>query len=149
VILFDLVLGDGAHPDPAAVLTPAVEAAQARALAEGRDLTLVVVLQGTAADPQDTTSQAARLGAAGAVVCRSVEAGVGEAWRALAAGAPAGELGAAVDAGALAAPLAAVNVGLEVFHDALRAQGVAVVQVDWRPPAGGDAELMALLQRMR
>jgi FdrA protein len=29
------------------------------------------------------------------------------------------------------------------------AQDAAVVQVDWRPPAGGDEKLMALLERMR
>lgn len=33
-------------------------------------------------------------------------------------------------------PLRVVNVGLEVFARALEAQGVAVVQVEWRPPAG-------------
>ena len=35
--------------------------------------------------------------------------------------------------------VAAVNVGLSTFADALRDQGAAVVEVDWRPPAGGDA----------
>ena len=33
----------------------------------------------------------------------------------------------------------AINVGLSTFADALRAQGAPVVEVDWRPPAGGDA----------
>ncbi len=42
----------------------------------------------------------------------------------------------------------AVNVGLEVFYQALVAQGVSAVHVDWRPPAGGDAQLAAILDRL-
>jgi len=38
-----------------------------------------------------------------------------------------------------------VNVGLELFADELRGLGVPVVGVDWRPPAGGDPRLAALL----
>jgi Protein of unknown function (DUF1116) len=44
--------------------------------------------------------------------------------------------------------VAAVNVGLEAFAAALRAQGAEVVDVDWRPPAGGDPETVALLSRL-
>jgi len=45
--------------------------------------------------------------------------------------------------------VAAINVGLEAFYESLRAQGAAAVQVDWRPPAGGDERMMALLERMK
>ncbi|HOV47635.1 MAG TPA: DUF1116 domain-containing protein [Anaerolineae bacterium] len=38
-------------------------------------------------------------------------------------------------------PLKAVNVGLESFAESLRDQGVAVQQVDWRPPLEGYVEL--------
>jgi hypothetical protein len=41
--------------------------------------------------------------------------------------------------------LQVVNIGLESFAEDLRAQGVAVVQLDWRPPAGGNARIAALL----
>jgi Protein of unknown function (DUF1116) len=41
--------------------------------------------------------------------------------------------------------VAAVNVGLSGFADAVRAQGAEAVDVDWRPPAGGDPETLALL----
>jgi uncharacterized protein DUF1116 len=44
--------------------------------------------------------------------------------------------------------VAAVNVGLEAFAAALRAQGAQAVSVDWRPPAGGDPETVALLARL-
>ncbi len=38
-----------------------------------------------------------------------------------------------------------VNVGVRDFADSLRAAGYDVVQVDWSPPAGGDAQLAVLL----
>lgn len=41
-----------------------------------------------------------------------------------------------------------VNLGLESFADELEAAGVAVVHVDWSPPAGGDAELADLLAEL-
>ena len=44
-----------------------------------------------------------------------------------------------------AGPLRVVNLGLELFAEILEADGVTVVHVDWRPPAGGDPRLAALL----
>ena len=41
--------------------------------------------------------------------------------------------------------MALVNVGLEKFYNELRSQNVESVQVDWRPPAGGDKELINIL----
>ena len=41
-----------------------------------------------------------------------------------------------------------VNVGLARFARTLEGQGVAVVQVDWRPPAGGDRRLIDLLDKL-
>ncbi len=48
----------------------------------------------------------------------------------------------------LGSELQVVNVGLQGFVEDLRACGVQVVHVDWTPPAGGDAELAALLARL-
>ena len=62
VILLDVVLGHGAHPDPAAELAPLIEAAGPP---------VVVSLIGTAADPQDRDAQAATLQGAGAHVFAS------------------------------------------------------------------------------
>ncbi len=45
----------------------------------------------------------------------------------------------------LSAPIVVINIGLSQFAQSLEEQGVEVVQVDWMPPAGGDKELMALL----
>jgi FdrA protein len=41
-----------------------------------------------------------------------------------------------------------INIGLESFAEDLRAQGVEVVQLDWRPPAGGNARLASLLESL-
>ena len=38
-----------------------------------------------------------------------------------------------------------VNVGVREFGDTLRAAGYDVLHVDWSPPAGGNAEMAALL----
>jgi Protein of unknown function (DUF1116) len=48
----------------------------------------------------------------------------------------------------LPADVRVVNIGLPLFADAVRAQGAAAVEVDWRIPAGGRPELVAALQRL-
>ncbi len=57
--------------------------------------------------------------------------------------------GRPVDLAVLQRPLAAINVGLESFAVNLIAQGAQAIQVDWRPPAGGNEKLMSILERMR
>ena len=42
-----------------------------------------------------------------------------------------------------------VNLGLEGFYNELKEQGVPTVQVDWRPPADGDPELIQTLCRLQ
>jgi FdrA protein len=61
-VLLDVVLGYGAHPDPAGELAPAIE---------GADRHVIVALCGSAGDPQGLDAQRERLEAAGAVVTRS------------------------------------------------------------------------------
>ncbi len=41
--------------------------------------------------------------------------------------------------------LVVINVGPKVFAEALEKQGVEVVQVDWKPLAGGDKEMQDIL----
>ena len=50
--------------------------------------------------------------------------------------------------GLLNRPLRVINVGLERFAEDLAGQGVSVVQMDWSPPAGGNAELASLLSSL-
>lgn len=68
VLLLDLVLGHGAHPDPAGDLAAAIGQARADAEADGRRLPVVVTLVGTEADPQGLQRCADALTAAGAEV---------------------------------------------------------------------------------
>ncbi len=48
----------------------------------------------------------------------------------------------------LRAPPRVVNVGLESFAEDLRERAVAVVHVQWSPPAGGDPRRQALLDKL-
>jgi hypothetical protein len=45
-------------------------------------------------------------------------------------------------------PLVVINLGLIKFTENLEVQDVEVVQVDWIPPAGGDQEMIDLLDSL-
>ena len=45
-------------------------------------------------------------------------------------------------------PLVVINIGLDGFASSLEEQGVDVLRVDWRPPAGGDKEMIDLLDQL-
>jgi FdrA protein len=147
LILLDVVLGEGAHPDPAAELAPAIAEALATAQRAGRALEVVALLVGSEADPQGAASQAERLASAGAHLFRETMAAVAYAGRRLAR--PAARGGRPVPSAALRPPVAAINVGLESFYDSIRGQGATAVHVEWKPPAGGNEKLIALLSRMK
>lgn len=40
------------------------------------------------------------------------------------------------------------NIGLESFYTAMKSQNIPVVQVDWKPPAGGDTHMAELLSKL-
>ncbi len=44
--------------------------------------------------------------------------------------------------------LVVINVGPKVFGDAVRKQGIEVLQVDWKPIAGGDKEMIKILEAL-
>lgn len=80
VILLDVVLGHGAHADPAAELTGRMRDALG---ARPDDLAVVVCVCGTDLDPQDADRQAAALRAAGAVTTFSAASAARMALRIL------------------------------------------------------------------
>lgn len=68
VLLLDVVLGYGAHPDPAREIVPALRAARAAAERAGRRLALVGFVCGTEGDPQGLARQESALREAGMVL---------------------------------------------------------------------------------
>lgn len=44
--------------------------------------------------------------------------------------------------------LIVINIGLPQFAENLEKQNVEVIQVDWKPPAGGDKEMIELLDEL-
>ncbi len=167
VILLDVVLGYGAHPDPASALAPVIRDVRATAHADGRHLCVVASVCGTDDDPQNAQAQREVLVEVGALVegsnARAVRAaelciearGLGAAQRAsdakavitAAPGAPAWPEVGPITA-LLGGKPAVVNVGLELFAESLQAQGVPVVSLDWQPPAGGKQHLLDLLDKL-
>jgi succinyl-CoA synthetase alpha subunit len=71
VLLFDVVLGYGAHADPGPELANTLRQAVADARAQDRALVLVGHVCGTDADPQDKARQVEALAAAGTIVAAS------------------------------------------------------------------------------
>jgi len=154
VILLDVVLGYGAHSDPASEMAPAIAKARANADLSGRYLEVVAIVSGTDEDPQDMPAQIEQLEAAGARVETSNDKAARYVGRLLRDLNPETspkiqEPLESVDLSFLQRPLAAINVGLESFMESLVTQNAGVIQVDWRPPAGGDQKMMAILERMK
>ena len=151
VLLLDVVLGHGAHPDPASEIAPVIHSVIAQAQEAGRQLEVFAVVVGTDEDPQGLDAQISQLEAAGAKVWTSNEAAARYVGRLLQALSPEPEIheGTPVDLSDLKDSLSAINVGLESFAESLLAQDASVIHVDWRPPAGGNQELMSILERMK
>ena len=71
VIMLDVVLGYGAHPDPASELGNAIEEACRLGRGEKRELLLVASVTGTEDDPQSLSRTTSTLERAGVIVCNS------------------------------------------------------------------------------
>jgi FdrA protein len=71
VLLLDVVLGYGSHPDPAGGLVEAIAAARQEASRCGRYLAVVASVCGTPGDPQNMTDQQAKLRDVGVVLAPS------------------------------------------------------------------------------
>jgi FdrA protein len=143
MILFDVVLGEGSHVDPAGELVPVIQAIHNQT----PDLTFAAIVIGTGDDPQDLFSQVDKLKSAGVTVLHTTTEAVEFVNQRL------GRRGTysfpPVKLEQLEQPFAAINIGLESFYESLISQNAQAVHVDWRPPAGGNEKLAALLQKMR
>lgn len=169
VILLDIVLGYGAHSDPAGAVLPAIR--EARKLGEevGGYLCCVASICGTEGDPQDLEKQRERLEEVGVVVMPT--AAQAARFAALVAtrgrqaekiwvqpeladiswpGGNLRELKSKTSLGdLLGGPPRVINLGLASFSQSLAQQEVQVLHVDWRPPAGGDPRLLEVLRKLR
>ncbi len=45
--------------------------------------------------------------------------------------------------------LKVINMGLKSFAEDLKSQEIKVLHVDWRPPAGGNKRMAALLAKLK
>ncbi|MCL4275072.1 MAG: acyl-CoA synthetase FdrA [Anaerolineales bacterium] len=143
MILFDVVLGEGSHMNPAEELIPVIKKIQS----SRNDIEFVAMVIGTDEDPQDIESQVSQLVNAGVAVFRTAAEAV--EYIALRFSASRKNEFTPVDLDQLKQPLAVINVGLESFYDSLVSQGAQAVHVDWRPPASGNEKLAALLAKMK
>ncbi|HHX95187.1 MAG TPA: fdrA domain protein [Clostridia bacterium] len=44
--------------------------------------------------------------------------------------------------------LKVINVGIESFYNSLIDQNVKVVNVNWKPPAGGNEKMLSILNKL-
>jgi FdrA protein len=139
LILLDVVLGEGPHADPAGELSPAIAEARSRR----PELEVAALVIGTDEDPQDLGQQIETLERAGARVFRTAGELVDFATQRLPGSEESGKPVPLEPVGG------AINVGLESFYDSLMTQGAPAVQVEWKPPAGGNETLAAILARMK
>jgi len=154
VILLDVVLGYGAHPNPASELAPAIAEAKSSARDKSRYVEIVAIVSGTDEDPQGIQDQIKVLEDAGAIVELSSETAVRQVGRLinsliLEPISSGSDYIQKIDIDILRQPLTAINIGLESFMESLLAQEAEAIHVDWRPPAGGDERLMSILAKMR
>jgi FdrA protein len=143
MILFDVVLGEGSHPDPAAELVPVIQEIHEKR----KEIKFVAIVIGTDEDPQNLEAQIERFKEAGVTVFRTAAEAV--EYISLQFNTHTANKYPPVNLEQLNQPLAAVNVGLESFYESLVSQGAQAVHVEWRPPAGGNEKLASLLARMK
>ncbi len=139
-IMLDVVLGEGAHDDPAEELRQALAILRSKR----PELRVACLVIGTDTDPQNTAEQIEKLEAVGAQVYRTVDDMVAAVFMQIIAEPPFSH-----PVNFDTAELAAINVGVETFFDSLQGQGAKVLQIDWRPPAGGNEKMMALLAKLK
>ncbi len=146
-ILFDVVLGEGAHIDPVSELAPAIVEARQLARGNNRELDVIAIVVGTEDDPQGIENQIQGLRAVGVTVYTDTIEAANDVGQKLTSN-HANKSDPNLDE-MFSAAFSGINVGLEIFYDSLVEQGAEVIHVDWRPPAGGNESLMSLLAKMK
>ena len=162
IILLDIVLGYGSHPDMANALRPAIEEAFETARKADRDFYIVATVCGTKYDPQDYDKSVEVLKEAGVLVEDSNARAIRLALELMGVELveePKGvvayekekvtlpEISPQVDALLNSTPQV-INVGLESFTESIETYGGKAIQFDWRPVAGGNQKLIRILNEL-
>ena len=163
VILLDVMLGYGSHEDMAGALLPSIVELRDKAKAEGRKLFFVATVCGTRRDFQSYDEAVSKLKEAGVIVCENNKLAVHTAIRAIGLDfeEPAKEIRKKTVAKIekteasekliqlLSQKPKVINIGLKSFAEVVESFGCDVVQYDWMPPAGGNVELIKVLNFLR
>ena len=155
VVVFDVVLGYGAHEDMANALKPAIVEAK-----EKTDVTFVAVVVGTDEDRQNMSEQISILEEIGVIVCennvqalQTALAVVGSELTFSSKEVVAKQASTLEELPAVSSSLAEliaetpkiINIGLQSFTDSIIDNKGEVVHFEWRPSAGGNVELQKVL----
>ena len=162
VILLDCVLGYGSHPDMAGALKDVIVESIAKAKEEGRDLYFVGTVCGTDKDPQSYDESVKTLKEAGVLVEDSNAKAVRLALKlkgidfveadkaVIEVNVEKKELPEASEAvmDLLTSKPRIINVGVSSFTDSIVEYGGKAVQFDWKPVAGGNKQLIKVLNAL-
>ena len=162
-VLFDVMLGYGSHEDMAGALLPTIRKLQEKAKAAGRKVFFVATVCGTRKDFQGYDEAVKKLKDAGVIVCETNRLACRTALRAVGRdfeepekevrpkkvvpgenAAPSPEL-----CRLLSEKPKVINVGLKSFAEVTKEFGCETVQFDWAPPAGGNVEMIRMLNFLR
>ncbi len=162
VILLDVVLGYGSHPNMAGALAPSIEAALAEAKESGRELYVIGSIVGTEQDPQGLADAKQQLEDAGVIIAPSNERAVRYALKLMNKEVefPTKEFveytGETVTIPEISEstqdlmnnPPRVINIGIKSFTEPIIEFGGKAVQFTWRPRAGGNKKLIRILNEL-
>lgn len=162
IVLFDVVIGYGAHEDMASALIPSIEEARQIAKADGRELYFVATVCGTTKDPQGYQESVQRLKDADVFVEESNAKAVRLAL--LLKGIEFTEEDKSVTAyegSTIELPEVSekvlellhtkprvINIGLQSFNESILAYGGQSEQFNWRPRANGNKKMIRILDAL-
>ncbi|WP_077612323.1 DUF1116 domain-containing protein [Clostridium sp. Marseille-P2415] len=163
VILLDIMLGYGSHADMAGALLPTIKELRDKAEKEGRKVFFIATVCGTRSDFQGYDDAVKKLKDAGVIVCETNKLAVRTAIQSIGLDfeEPKKEIrpkqvsdvipGKASEKllQMLAEKPKIINLGLKSFSEVAEQFGCEVVQYDWTPPAGGNVELIKILNFLR
>lgn len=163
VVLLDIMLGYGSHADMAGALLPSIVELKEKAEKAGRKVFFIATVCGTRSDFQGYDEAVNKLKDAGVIVCENNKLACRTAIRAIGRdfAEPEKEIRpkkvVEVEKKEPSDKLRTllrdkpkvINIGLKSFAEVTESFGCEVVQYDWMPPAGGNIELIKVLNFLR